>query len=361
MRFKILFIALFVILCQWSLAQSNDVYKKYDIYRNPFRVFINKISWSISTGYAATNYKHNLTGFYFFQDADNQQILSKNNELGPSFSGYTHWMGYPQNGPSTLLNDTYDVPYDYLPQPVNNPLLGNQQLLIDADTVGLSFSSIAHTLPALVSAHVDIKKLRLGFGYQFEQHWLTPLNPNVMENQIRPYGPDFKKTTYHKLFGILGYEFHEFWDYTFVAEIQLGRAKPGKQINTSAVGIGQNFFANFGVIIERNLSEYARITVRPSYDLKRFVINLPDASSIKHTNNAFMVQVGLSINIPEIPRSPMKSDHTQLKHVLTDPNTGQLFEVRGQSIWKEQNPKIGQNHRRLWRYKRKNKNKIDPY
>ena len=78
------------------------------------------------------------------------------------------------------------------------------------------------------------------------------------------------------------------------------------------------------------------------------------------SNNAFFFQVGVSINIPEIPRSPMKSDHIQLKHVLSD-DEGRLKEFRGQPIWKVQNPKVGQNHRRLWRYKLKNRRKLDPY
>lgn len=190
---------------------------------------------------------------------------------------------------------------------------------------------------------------------------MKPLRPSIDPEEIREYEPGFDKTSYTKIFGMVGYQFYEWWDYTFALELQLGRAKAGKEINTTALAIGQNFFTNIGLNIEHNLSEYFRVVVKPSYDIKSYVINLPEGSSIRHNNSAFMLQVGLSINIPEIPRSPMKSDHVQLKHVITDPRTGRLMEVRGQPIWKVQNPKVGQNHRRLWRYKWRNKRKLDPY
>lgn len=344
-----------------ALAQSQDIYAKYNIYRNPLRVFLNKFTWTVSTGYAGTIYQHELAGFYFFQDNDGQYILSKSNELGANFQGYSNWMSNPVSGEESSLDNPFDVPYDYLERPVNNPELRNPRYLADADTIGLGFSSIANTVPVMASLHFNIKKFRVGGGFQYERHFMRSLKPNADESLIRAYEPAFSKTSYTKFFGVVGYQFYEFWDYTFIGEVQLGRAKAGKEINTNAIGIGQNFYANLGVSIERRFSEYFRLVIRPSYDFKGYVINLPDASSIRHSNNAFMLNIGVSFNIPEIPRSPIKSDHVQLKHVITDPSSGRLMEVRGQPFWKEQNPKIGQNHRRLWRYKLKNRRKISPY
>lgn len=360
MRKSFILLTLLTVLSQLSTAQSQDIYEKYDIYRNPVRVLLNKFSWTVTTGYGLTNYKTDLKGFYFFQDATDQYILSKQNEIGPVFNGYDHWMSSPQPGQGVILNDRYDVPYDYIQYPVNNPALKNRQYLVDSDSIGLAFSSLASTVPVLVSVHYDYQKFRFGLGFQYERHFLKPLNPNTHEEIIRPYGPDFKQTGYTKVFGMLGYKFYEFWDYSFVAELQLGRAKAGKQINTSALAIGQNLYTNIGISIEKNLSEYMRIIIKPSLDFKQYTVNFPDASSLKTTNNAFLLQFGVSVNIPEIPRSPMSSDHVQLKHVITDPS-GRLMEVRGQPIWKKQNPKVGENHRRLWRYKWRNKRKIQPY
>lgn len=335
----------------------------YNIYRNPLRVFLNKFSWTVSSGYGATAYSHDLAGFYFYQDAQNQLIRSNQSELGITFEGYGGWFNdayaaLPQN-----LDNLFEVPYEPLPNPVNNPELLNRQFLADADTLGLTFSNLTPTVPVMASVHFDLNRFRVGAGFQYERHYMKALDPSVMPQVIRPYDPGFTQTGYTKYFGMLGYRFYEWWNYSFVLEVQMGRSTPGPQINTSALAIGQNFFTNVGVNIEHHLSEYFRVVVRPSYDIKSYVINLPEANagSIRHNNAAFMVQVGLSINIPEIPRSPMKSDHVQLKHVITDPATGRLMEVRGQPFWKVQNPKVGQNHRRLWRYKWKNRRKLDPY
>ena len=95
-------------------------------------------------------------------------------------------------------------------------------------------------------------------------------------------------------------------------------------------------------------------------------MNILDASGtlldqVSHNYNAFYIQVGISINIPELRRSPLAADHVQLKHVITDPKKGRLEEVRGQVLWKEQNPKMGQNQRRLIRNKVINKKKSHPY
>lgn len=342
-------------------AQGQDIYAKYNIYRNPARVFLNKFSFTLTSGYGLTDYQHDLDGFYFFQDNQNQIILSNQNELPVLFTGYSGWMSEPYESEEVLLDDLFDVPYDYLENPVNNPLLVNRQFLMDTDTASLGFSSFSPTVPIMASVHYDFNKFRIGVGFQYERQFIKPLKPTNFEDRIRSYQPAFDKTSYTKFFGIIGYKFYEWWDYSFVAELRLGYAKAGKEINQNAIGIGQNFFTNIGVNIEYHFSEYLRAVVRPAYDIKNYTVNLPDASSIRHSNNAFMIQFGLSLNIPEIPRSPMKSDHVQLKHVIMDPATGRLMEVRGQPIWKKQNPKVGQNHRRLWRYKLKNRRKIDPY
>lgn len=345
----------------WSSAQSQDIYSRYNIYRNPLRVFLNHFSWTVSSGYGVTNYAHDLDGFELYQDATGQYIRVKQDEPGTVFQGYAGWFNDPYPGDPKNLDNIYEIPYEPLPDPVNNPALNGALPPFNGDSI--TFSSLSATIPVLASVHFDLNKFRFGLGFQFERHFINQLNSSYKPQLIRPYDPGFKKTSYTKYFGMIGYRFYEWWDYAFVLEVQMGRSTPGKEINTSALGIGQNFFTNVGINVEHNLSEYLRVVIRPSYDLKSYVINLPEVNSgsIRHSNRAFLVQVGISINIPEIPRSPMKSDHVQLKHVITDPVTGRLMEVRGQPLWKKQNPKVGENHRRLWRYKWKNRRKLDPY
>ncbi len=342
-----------------STFAQDDIYRKYNIYRNPVMVFLNKFSITATTGVGITNYSHQLSGVYFYQDAQNQFIFSNEIEnLGSNFSGYTDWLNDPQLGFETSLENPFDVPFEYISNPVFNPSLGNQTFLVDTDSASLGFRGAARGVPITLSVHYNYKDFRFGLGYTYELHYLRELKPTSFTEQVRNYEPNVSRTRYSRLFGMVGYKFYQFWSYDFVAELQFGRITAGNQFNKGAISRG--LYTNLGVSIENNWSEYFRVIIRPSIDFKSYSITIPDGSSIRHRYPTFFIQAGLSINIPDIRRSPMKSDHTQLKHVYTDPRTGRREEVRGQPIWKRQNPKVGENHRRLWRYKRQNKRKLNP-
>lgn len=341
-------------------AQSEDIYEKYDIYRNPFRVFINQFSFTLTTGYGATNFNHELSGVYFYQDGNSQSVFSNDIEnLSQFFTGYGDWLNDPTPSFQTSIDNPFTVPYDYLSSPVNNPELRDERFLIDTDTASLGFKGLASSIPVTFTLHYNYEDFRIGGGFTYEKQFIGELNPTAFRNQVNPYQPNFKSTSYTRWFGTAGYRFYQYWNWDFVGEIQLGSVKYGKAFNREAISKG--IYTNIGLSFENVWSEYFRIIIKPSIDFKSYTINLPDGASIQHRHPTFFIQAGISINIPEIPRSPLKSDHTQLKHVYTDPVSGKSMEVRGQPIWKRQNPKVGENHRKLWRYKSKNKNKLNPY
>ncbi len=338
---------------------SQSIYERYNIHRNPIRVFLNHFSITATTGYTSTSYKHELSGVYFYQNAQNQYIFSNEIEnLGSSFVGYSDWLNDPQIGFETSLEDPFDLPFDYISNPVNNPELGSQQFLLNTDTVDFGFEGVSNGIPISLALHYEYRKFRIGLGFTYEKQYSKELQPTSFVEQVRAYQPNYKSTSYTRFFGMLGYNFYQFWSYDFVAEFQIGKLNAGKEFNRSA--IQRNLYTNIGISIENNWSEYFRVIIKPGIDLTNYTVNLPDGASVKHTNPTFFLQVGVSINIPDIRRSPMKSDHVQLKHLYTDPKTGRVEEVRGQPIWKKQNPKIGQNHRKLWRYKWKNRKKLNP-
>lgn len=351
---------LLILLCFFSVKSiAQDIYEKYDIYRNPAKVFLNKFSITATTGIGITSYSHQLSGVYFYQDAENQFIFSNEIEnLGSTFSGYTDWLNDPQVGFETSLENPFAVPFDYLSNPVYNPALGDQTFLVDTDTTDFGFKGGSRGIPITLSLHYNFDKFRVGFGYSYEFHFLRRMEPTSFVDQVRNYEPNTVRTRYSRLFGMVGYKFYQFWSYDFVAELQFGRITAEKQFNNGAISRG--IYTNFGVSIENNWSEYFRVIIKPSIDFKSYTIAIPDGSTVNHKYPTFFIQAGISINIPDIPRSPMKSDHVQLKHVYTDPVTGRRMEVRGQPIYKRQNPKVGENHRKLWRYKRKNKRKLNP-
>jgi hypothetical protein len=360
LRFSLLRNSFVLVLMCLNLNLSAQ---QSDIYRSPVRKILNMFALNVSTGYAKSNYNHDLTGFYFIQTPTQQMILS-NTSFGPTVpdkvTGYTDWFNNPMLSEETTLSDPYELPKIGIDRPVNNPLLVDQNLIINTDTAALAFKGLSHVIPVMVSVHFQFKMIRVGVGYQFMQQFVQPLKPTLYENQIRPYEPAFNSVFQRRLFGIIGVKFYEWWNYGFAAEVQFGTNKSGSKFNPAFVT--RNTSLNLGLSIEKSISEYVRITFRPSYDINNFSVTIPEGQGVvQHKNPQMMFQIGLSINYPRLPRSPMKADHVQLEHIYTDPKTGERKEVRGQPIWRWQNPKIGQNHRQTWRNKRGNRRKMNPY
>jgi hypothetical protein len=334
---------------------------KEDIYRNPIRAFLNQFSFNFMTGYGRTQYSHDLQGVFFVQDQQRQLIL--NNAINPipqEFAGHINWFNEPLLGDSILNRNIFDVPFAPLVDPVNNPLLQGENVLIDTDTTSFGFESSGRSIPVHFSFYYNLMdKFRIGGGLMWERQKFNSFEPTAFSDRVRNFNPGFNKTSYLKYFLLLGYKFYDFWDYSFAVEANIGKAKFGKRFRAIQSGL----YTSFNLSIEKNLSEYFRVVMKPTYSLQNFKLNLGDeqATTIDHRNGTFFLQFGISITYPEIPRSPVKSDKVQLKHVIMHPTTGQRMEVRGQPIWKRQNPKVGENHRKLWRYKNGNKKKVNPY
>ncbi len=339
---------------------SPEIYRQYGIYRNPVRLILNEIAWTFTTGYARTNYTHELNGFYFYQDPTQQFIVFDNGEPLPQvIQGYSGWFNAPAPSEEVILRQ-FNIPYTLQGppyNPVNNPLLSPPFVL--PDSANLAFEGFGNGIPINLAAHYDYRNFRIGAGWTYERQAIRELRPLSFSDRVRSYTPNFRSTNFNKFYGMLGYKFYQYWNFNFVGELLIGTMRYGSAFDRNAVNSGA--FFNLGVNIENEWSEYFRIVVRPSYDFKSYTVQMPGGGAVNHRQNAVMMTVGVSINIPEIPRTPIKSDHAQLKHVITDPETGRLMEVRGQPFWKRQNPKVGENHRKLFRYKLKNRNKLNPY
>ena len=342
-------------------AQEYEI-DETEIYRSPIRKILNNFSLTVATGYGKTKYKHNLEGFYLIQTPNSQYIAENNGALGGQVDGYQDWLNNPILAETFVEIDSFDVPFQPIPNPVNNPLLQSDVQVFNADSLGLEFAGKGVSIPLHLALRFNYQKFRIGFGYMFEYHKIKSFNPgeNMTQLGIRDYQPNFKSTFYRRYWAELGYRFYDFWDYSFAGEIQIGKFNAGGNFNSALIQRGM--YINLGISIERNLSEYFRVILKPSYDIKSYKISIPGTDRIiSHSQPTFFWQLGVSITFPEIPRSPIKADHVQLKHVITHPKTGRYSEVRGQPIWRKQNPKVGENHRKLWRYKNKNKKKINPY
>lgn len=350
-------ISIFGILFMLKVSAQDNIYQQYDIYRNPIRVFLNLFSLTATTGYGATNYKHDLSGVFFLQDENGQYIFSNNeNPLNTTFTGYANWLNSPEIGVVSTLENPFVVPFEGISNPVFNPALVDSTFLTNTDTTSLGFEGVNHSIPIHVSLHFNLKKFRIGGGFSYEKQFSRSLEPTNYSSEVRAYEPNYNSTRFTRWYGLAGYNFYSWWWNDFVAELNVGKINSGPQFNSAAITRG--LYYNIGISIENNWSEYFRVIVKPSFDIKSYDIALPDGSSIQHKQNTFFLQVGVSLNFPDIRRSPMKNDHTQLKHVYTDPKTGRREEVRGQNIFNRQNPKIGENQRTLKRHMPSRKNRV---
>ena len=348
-----------LILAFKGLSAQEYEYSESDIYRSPFRRFLNQFSLNVSTGYNMTKYKHDLSGYYFLQSPDNQLIVRNTGELEPTSIAYRNWFNRPAVQPIVENEISTFVPYPSIDRPVYNSTLRTGYTVYDADSIGLGFKGKGRDIPLNIGVRYNYKNFRIGGGISMAFHKVKDMHPTVNGHGIRSYEPLQRRTFFFDYYGQVGYKFYDWWDYSLAGEFEIGKNKMGGQFSGA---VSNGIYYNLGLSIEKNISEYFRIFVKPSYNFRKFVTGLPEGGgSINYKYNSFNVGVGISLTFPEIPRTPLKSDGVQLKHVIVHPKTGKYTEVRGQPIWKKQNPKVGQNHRIMIKYKLFNKRKLNPY
>ncbi len=357
---------IFIFIFNLPSSSGQSIYKKYNIYRNPALVISNKISWTFSIGSGRTQFSHSLQNFYLYQSSEVQLIRSKNAESlsGDLINGQINWLNNPEYIEDVNIGDLFDIGYNPLDSSVHSTQVNKQTIFLDGDTTDFQFQSLWSSKPIDFSAHYDFFNFRIGVGIHYEKLRTKPLRSSNNNYNILDYDPGFETTKLYKYYGMLGYKFFEQWNSAMVGEIQIGNVKSSGEFNDNL--INRSLMVNIGLNYEYHFSEYLRLILKPSFEIKNYKINILETSGslldqVSHNYNAFYLQIGISINIPELRRSPIEADHVQLKHVITDPIKGRLEEVRGQVFWKEQNPKMGHNHRRPVHDKVINKKKSHRY
>jgi hypothetical protein len=155
---------------------------------------------------------------------------------------------------------------------------------------------------------------------------------------------------------LLGASVYRYNDYLLVVDANIGGYAMGKKFDKNAMKKG--VFVNLGVTVEREMSEYFRLFVRPSYEIKSYKLNVPETGQfIQHRFNAFYINVGATYRIPELRRCFLKTCHAQMNHA----HGNREYRSRRHPIYKKQNPHYGENYPTLIKYKGKNKKKLNPY
>ena len=201
-------------------------------------------------------------------------------------------------------------------------------------------------IPVSGTLNFHYKWFRIGAGAELEIHSFKDEQIGIDRGIIND-----KKTTFTKFYGNIGGEAYRYWDYVLVPEVQIGKLNLGKGFNKDSVS--NSMFVNLGVSVEKELSEYFRVVVKPSYEIRS--LDKTGSEPAEYGMNAFTIKIGVSIRYPDLPRCPLKACHTQIKHI----HYGN--EYRGQPLPIEQYRGYGELNPTLKKYKGRNKKKLNPY
>lgn len=225
-----------------------------------------------------------------------------------------------------------------------------------SDQEEIGFKAKAFHIPLRATLHFEFQRFRIGGGYSFEYTNVGEFKPQDHAGEIGNFSHDAESFFLKRYFGSFGASVYRYDQYLLVVDANIGGYKLGKKFDNSL--IDRSLFFNLGVAVEREMSEYFRLFIRPSYDFKNFSLNVPETgNSIKHRFNTFYVNVGVTYRIPELRRCFLKECRAQLNHA----HGNREYRSRVHPIYKKQNPHYGENYPTLIKYKGKNKKKLNPY
>ncbi len=297
-----------------------------------FRAILSKVTVGVSTGYGRTYYSHKLDGFGVFQKPDSIPKIFTSSDVT---AGYSNWFNKSQ--------------------PANNTPDGST-FLVNSDTTELQFKTRGFNIPLKATLHVEFDRYRIGGGYSIEYAHVGDFKATKYGDQINSWSPEANNYFLQKYFGTIGGMVYRYYEYLLIVDLNIGGYSLGNKFDKSIIKRGMYF--NLGASVEREMSEYFRLFLRPSFEIKGYKLTLPETSqTVKHNFNAFYINIGATYRIPEFRRCYNKECRIQINHAHGNKN----YRSRVHPIYKKQDPKYGENYPKLLKYKGKNKKKLNPY
>lgn len=304
----------------------------YYIKREKTKRFLSLFHFGLSTGLGLTTFKHSLDGLAIYQPASGEPIVY--NPAQPAI-GLTNW-----------FNETLAAPLAI--DPAN--------FTVNSADEEIGFKSKSFQIPLRATIHYEFNRFRVGGGFSFEFTKVGDFKPVSFGNQINSFSPDVSIFFLKKYFVLLGASVYRYNEYLLSVDANIGGYGLGNKFDKGA--ISKKPFYNLGVTVEREMSEYFRLFVRPSYEIRSFVLNGAEAGQdITHKFNAFYVNIGATYRIPQLRRCVIKGCSAQINHA----HGNKEYRSRVHPIYKKQNPQTGENYPELIKYKGKNKRKLNPY
>jgi hypothetical protein len=296
------------------------------------RLLLSKLNFGLSTGYGQTFFHHKLEGFGVIQQPDSVPLIF--NSVDPSIR-YSNWF----NGVK-----------------IANPGTAPGSFLVNSDTADLGFRSKAFSIPLKATLHIEFNRCRIGGGYSYEFMHIGKFTPTNYTGDISSFKPQANNFFLKKYFVMLGAMVYRYYEYALVVDANIGGYKLGKDFDKGLIQKG--IYVNVGATVEREMSEYFKLFVRPSFEFKHYNLSTPESGeSVNHRFNALYINIGASYRFPELRRCYNKDCHAQINHA----HGNREYRSRRHPIWKKQNPHYGENYPTLIKYKGKNKRKLNPY
>jgi hypothetical protein len=294
------------------------------------RGFLSRFTFGLSTGYGKGVIKHKLEDYGILQNPDS---LPRLQSVSDPTQFYSNWV----NNATT----------------VNTSPSGSSFLANPSDGQ-IGFKSKVFSIPLKATIHYEfLNRYRIGGGYSYEYTHIGSFSPINFENKISGFPSPVSSIWLKHYFGMIGGSVYRYQEYVLVVDANIGGYKMGSSFSNVKRGV----YFNFGAAIERDMSEYFKLFIRPSYEIKTFKLAMQDGPVLKHHFNSFYINIGATYRFPERRRCVLKDCHIQMNHA----HGNREYRSRRHPIYKKQNPHYGENYPVLLKYKGKNKKKLNPY
>lgn len=334
----LLFVAFLVTLSEAQVKTPQGWYHE-PVPHKRFRVFLSKINLEVSTGLGRTYYTHKPEGMAVYSGSQGVRLLQPSSydpNTGNISGGLDQWF--------------------HTATQVGGWTASGTDRVIAIDTTKLKFRSKSTSIPLNAAIFFRIDRFKFGGGFDFEPQLIASFRPTKYENTLNSFKTGPKLVFIRKYYGMLGASIYRYQNFIFSGDVRIGAWNPGRKFNLGL--IDKSLFYNIGAAVEWELSEYFMPFVRGSFEFKNYMLSIPESpGTIKHRANQTTINIGVYLRIPELPKCFIKTCRAQMNHQHGD----REYRSRVHPIWKKQNPNYGENYPTLFKYKRRNRKKLNAY
>lgn len=301
--------------------------------KSPLRTILKNFVFSGSVGLGNTFFSHKLDGFGISQIDGIAPTIFPADQT----NRYSNWLNTIRSPAPSTMPDSF---------------------IVSSDSAKLGFKGNGINFPLKLTVHYEfLERYRVGGGFSYEIMRIGDLHTINYKDKINDFAPTNRAGFMKKYFFLLGVSFYRWNGILFTADANVGGYNPGNNFLKPLIKKG--IYANLGVTMEKDFSEYVKVFLRPSFEIKNYTLSIPGSNgrSIVHNLNALYVNIGVSYRLPELAKCYHPDCHAQINHA----HGNKEYRSRMHPWYKKQNPHYGENYPKLIKEKRKNRKKLNPY